>query len=432
MRERNHDRREPLPVPTTLTKGLFLLLLLLTGPAFAASPTSAFGWPASGTLAGAPIRARDTYICVIPDTQNQTNPKEEEGAPNAPLAVGGADGCNIQSTCTKNCTNSTLCKTSWVESGIQVLRNQTLSLLRKPIDWTGMTGEGYPMPVLAKPIDQPPHPRCDLILHVGDSIDTGDAQLGASSGNTYNQWMRLKGAMLTPLLNSGIPFLFVPGNHDDLLYYEQDFLVPFRTKPYYYADTSASFSVFDTGVTRTSYMVAMLAPTPAGPICVVGTPYYGTTVANTPNATLQAASLTYLGCGGGYPTILLQHYTGEGHFSAAIFDGTHPQVFAQVWGHDTLSPGNDLTASVIGGNTIYQQFCNFQEMDRLVLTDYGQTPSDGAGGAYCVIKLSPDDDMIASSAWVTYYQTHGNVAQGFTNGLRARESFSFDFDARFP
>ena len=63
MRKRHHDRREPLPVPTTVTKGL-LLLLLLSGPAFAASPTSAFGLPASGQFAGAPIRARDTYICV--------------------------------------------------------------------------------------------------------------------------------------------------------------------------------------------------------------------------------------------------------------------------------------------------------------------------------------------------------------------------------
>ena len=403
---------------------------------------SAIGTTGQTVASLAALHPRSTYICIIPDTQNQTDPEQETSSTISPDMT----ACNLGTLCVPGigtCTDSPYCSRSWINSGQRVLQNQTRDLLGRwgEVDWEGMQGNGRPFTVATKPNHMGPHPRCDLILHVGDMIDEGDFSTGASSGAAFTQWQRFRGSMMDELFASGIPFLAALGNHDDAVYFANDFIPRLRTKSYYHTDGSAVVDYLGLGVNKTLYVASILAPTPAGKICVVTGPFYGGVGSGSGTSGVQALydlAKAQIGCGASYPTILLSHNGAGSAFTKPLEptnlitnEVTSEEVFMWAYGHFTFAfPAN--TMNLITGTTgvqFHDVFCNFQELDRLTGTGFGLSPSDGAAGTYCVIKLSPTNDTITEVTWTPYFQNSIANNPGYSVEYKV---LSFDFDARFP
>jgi len=407
--------------------------LALSGVAQA--QTGSMGGPGAPIAYQPGAASRDTYICLIPDTQNLTS--SEDHAANAnpdTCAVNPADsGCPSPTVCAA----SPYCKNSWRATGRQLLLNLAYDLTGQ---WAMEDYRGFGDLDSARSgeINAIDHPRCDLILSLGDMSDIDDAIV--LTNPTYGQLSKFGQGQIDMvnefwqiIKRSGIPFLTLQGNHDPNEPFKNTMTTAlnFSSLPFYYDKESGGLG----------YAIKTMTPTGKN-FCVIGLPYVST-----------ASALTWkqntIGCGSGYPTIILHHsaVTENGDLSGfglatTIDTAGNQEAFMFAGGHWTGSgvlasskAGKTGTWGVDADSTYFTFFSNWQELNRHnngLSPIYGITMSDSGGIYYTVIRVAPETDSITAWDWSPYWRRRTMDANVMTLDYTSSYSVTFDFDARFP
>lgn len=421
-----------------------LLFVLLSGTAQAAT---AFMRPNSVVVAnGISTDSRTVYVCFIPDAQNQTSMDDEAGPPT---------GCTATTQCVgAYCTQSPYCSVSWQNTGRILTRNLAYDLTGQwsKIDWSAIRG---PDNINAHPSGPGNHPRCDIIVGLGDMTDVADPvvspdpALSSLTAAEQLQW-DIATEFWQIIRASGIPYIPARGNHEVANIYASLMAttLAFQSNPFFYAVEP----------TR-QYSYAIKVPTATGKsFCIIaqnsGT-VSGPTSANNTERTWMSNNI---GCGSSSPTIIVEHGAVDVNGTGALLNLGSPSlvsiaanaakssVFLFAGGHwtpachiDVLCPGQYTyyVTPGAGGYDYLKLFSNYQEMNRhgnaSVQTPYGLTPSDGAGDYYTVMAVNPIRKSITFTAWSPYWQGLANDPEQIYAGYRnSTDSYSFDFDARFP
>ena len=413
-----------------------LLALLFATPAFAGGTVSVQA-PAVSIAAST---NKLFHVCFVPDIQNLTSSDDHAlDDDNSTCGVKSvANGCPPNSA---YCTQSPYCDTSWRNTGRRILRNMAYDLTGQweHVDWTGMSGPNNSDGTISGATASQDHPKCDVILSLGDNSDIDDAVVctdptyaGLSAGD------RAKWDLATEFWQiikaSGIPYLIIPGNHDPAKPYEDLIAsLDFENKSFEYAthtDKDQSAIIF-TG--------------PDGkPMCAIGSDYSDT---NSCVRAPTADEITWLeansGCGGNYPTICLEHQgvtdTGvaTGRCAAMVDDADHAELIAIAGGHYTSDPGSkhDAVVDGVGEFDYIPIYANWQEMNRHNNGSsplYGITVSDSAGGFVTIMAIDRANDSVTIFDYSAYWRSrkvHADAVGVYTTNSN---TLSFDYDARSP
>ena len=373
---------------------------------------------------------RDIYLCFIPDTQNQTS--QDDQVPNR-LTCAVADDCTGT-----NCTKSPYCSGEWQgrTSGL-LMRNLAYELTGQysKIDWTEISGNDPTRSFWPNALA--PHPRCDVIISLGDMADINDGvdnaglninNIGQAGGQ--QQWLHVR--EFWSIINaSGIPYLPVRGNHDPANLYRElmETTLNFTSKSFYYAEEP----------TR-DLQYAIKFPTPTGKqFCVIGGNSAVHTYLNADGTELAWVNAN-VGCGANLPTIVVQHegvdddgdLAVSGFLDSVSVADTSGYAFMFAGGHN-VPAYSAKSVGTLDGFTRFRFGTDFQECNRHnagLSSPYGVTPSDGSGDYYTVIRISPERDTVSGYDWSPYWLTTNTDPDGCapTSSINT----SFDFDARFP
>lgn len=409
-------------------------LALLSSPAYA--QTSSIGGAGSPIAVSEYAQSRDTYICLIPDTQNLTSSDDHALNGNSEAcAVNPANGgCPTGSA---YCSASPYCQTSWRQTGRKLLMALANDLIGQwdRIDFRGI---GELDKAVSGSASAPDHPRCDIIISLGDMADIDDAVFATNP--TYAQLSNFERGQIDMVNDfwgvidrSGIPYLPLQGNHDPNLPFVDTMTthLNFSAKSFYHSAEPGGLGY------------AIKAMTPTGKyFCVIGMPDASTLDAET-------WQRDNVGCGGNYPTIIAAHeaITESCDLNSYGLDTTVDtagmgELLGIVGGHYT---GGSVEASCKEQQTgtfgadpsanYFVFFSNWQELNRHnngYSPNYGITTSDSGGIYYTVIRISPDTDNIAAWDWSPYWRRRTMDVN--TMGIDYTSSFSttFDFDARYP
>ena len=409
--------------------------------------------------------ARDIHICLVPDTQNLAN--QEDNAVVSPSTTCQVDP--IRGACIgSNCEKSPYCTGSWYRTGEILLANVAYSMTGQweKIDYSEIHGRDRVQSKLDHSLD---HPPCDLILGLGDMMDisyppqkacTPERLDHAGSTDNYHQYESVLGFWKI-IRDSGIPFLPLRGNHDpEACYTKLMEALEFESLPFYYAKSSSgqapgSAPGKSDGALLTGQSHAIKAEIAGRTFCAVGVQ---DAVANEPWPGPAMTDVAFcnaaIGCGGDFPTILTAH--GAVLPSGEIDDSGDPglgtlrdgcvrkrenaEVFIVAGGHWTNPVRRSAKTSEINpatGERVWTLFSNWQEMNRhnggAPSRPEGVTPSDGQGGVYTVITISPEKKTLCAHDWNPYFQTRSERGNGQEPGMIAMTELceDFDLDARF-
>ena len=179
---------------------------------------------------------RDTYICLVPDTQGLTIVFPTGQVPDMNTCQPNQDpafGCKGS-----YCQSSPYCKTSWIETHKLMLRNLAYELTGQweKIDYTEISGGDTTRSHEKTGLD---HPRCDLILGLGDITNNPDGVMDVPYDQlqTHQQEWKIATDNLWSIIDaSGIPYLASQGNHDSFDAYKRFLgLLATEKKPWFYA-----------------------------------------------------------------------------------------------------------------------------------------------------------------------------------------------------
>jgi hypothetical protein len=161
-----------------------------------------------------------------------------------------------------------------------------------------------------------------------------------------------------------------------------------------------------------------------------------------------------IGCGGNFPTILTSHgailpdgaidNSGERSLGTlrdgCVSDPNNAELFVVAGGHWVSPVTTSVKSSEVvaeTGKRVWKLFSNWQEMNRHngnpQSRPEGISPSDGQGGVYTVITISPGKKKICAHDWNPYFQTRSEKGNGQDTGLIAMSELceALDFDTRF-
>jgi hypothetical protein len=409
-------------------------------------------------LAAGSAAAQDIHICLVPDTQNQAGATDSAVVlPDSTCRVDPIKGSCVGASCEK----SPYCTNSWYTTGEILLNNAAYSMTGQweKIDYSAIKGRDK---VLSKQSESLDHPRCDMILGLGDMMDISyppakmcaPAVLDhAGTTDSYHQYEAIEGFWRI-IQASGVPFLPLRGNHDpEDCFSKLMRALEFESLPFYYSKSVSSGPAGGAVLAGQSY--AIKAEIAGKTFCAVGVQ---DAVANDvwpgPALTDVAFCDAAIGCGGNFPTILISH--GAIHPTGAIDNSGDPtlgtlrdgcvrdpnnsEVFVVAGGHWTNPVTTSVKASEVipeTGKRVWKLFSNWQEMNRhnggRQSMPEGVTPSDGQGGVYTVITISPAKKTICAHDWNPYFQTRSERGNGQEAGLIAMTELceDFDFDERF-
>ena len=267
---------------------------------------------------------RSVYLCFVPDTQHLTSSVVWLLERNS-CRADNKDAPALKATkwtCTpgSSCEHSPYCKGTWFETGRQLLRNLAYDLTGQ---WAKEDYQGFgELDGATAPRTGPPdHPRCDAILSLGDMIDIPSYPAPplfdwtkAFGGTAYVSndpdygdlpaWQKAQADVIDAdfwkiIRASGVPYLPVPGNHDPPKLFRRLLTsLEFTGAPFFHAQEG----------TRKQEN-AILFKTPTGkPFCALNLGE-GVVFQSTPVEVRWA--IHNVGCGGGHPTILIQHGGGS-------------------------------------------------------------------------------------------------------------------------
>lgn len=411
----------------------WLAAILCLFASAASAQTGSFGGPGAPIVSSAMASTRDTYICLIPDTQNLTSSDDHSASPETCAVNPANGGCPTGSP---YCSKSPYCEGSWRQTGRKLLLNLAYDLTGQQdrLDFNGI-GELDGAAISNK---TPDHPRCDLILSLGDMADIDDPVVDANPSyaqlNKFEQeQVQMVNDFWAIIKASGIPYLPLQGNHDP----NQPFVdtvysyLNFTAEPFYYSSEPGQLGH------------AIKAMTPSGKyFCAIGMPDVTTTDANT-------WQRNTVGCGSNYPTIILAHegVTDECELSGYSLTTTVDtagmgELLMIAGGHYTGSGVEQACKEQKTGTfgtdpsaDYFAMFSNWQELNRHnngYSPNYGITTSDSGGIYYTIIRISPDTDQIAGWDWSPYWRRRNMDANIMGADYTRSFSVSFDFDARYP
>lgn len=410
-----------------------LLACLLLVPSISLGASKNIGRPhqtAAYTTYGTDIQ--DIFVCLLPDTQSQARV-----VPGWPY-IGSPNDCRAATDCTgASCTKSPYCKGNWNATGYQQYMNEAYDLTGQwdRIDWTGITGPNDR--IQQRPFMPLDHPRCDLILSLGDMMGADDGMVAllpactlTAQGEQYNSYLATRD-FWTIIKASGIPFNTLIGNHDTKSCYTQLVWTDlgFASLPWFYSKTADNLSqTIKTTIKGKTF-------------CAVG--YKDAlAAANYGEATDIAYVRANIGCGGNFATFQVSH---GGDIGGTFDHAGSGEVFYVPWGHYTvvIGSGTNEVQTNGGGEWAMWDFTNFQNATRhfaFIETDgagLGSTPRDGYGGAYEIVHISPGRNLICSHEWSPYWQSSNLIDNGQEDlgGLgytMERRCDTVDFNARFP
>ncbi len=416
-------------------------------------------------LAGS-AEARDITLCLVPDTQNLAN--QEDGAVVMPATTCQVDP--LKGSCIgANCEKSPYCTKSWYRTGEILLNNIAYSMTGQweKIDYSAVKGRDEVQSGLSHSLD---HQRCDMILGLGDMMDISypadklctQAVLDkASPTDNYHQYLAVE-SFWQIIKASGIPFLPLRGNHDpEDCFTKLMTALEFDSLPFFYAKSSSPRPPdFDDPKAKQRPVLAgqsyaIKAEIDGRTFCAVGVQDAVTNdVWPGPALTDVAFCDAAIGCGGGFPTLLISHGAvhptgmlddfGEPSLgtlrSGCVADPNNAEVFVVAGGHWTHPVRSSYKGSEVipeTGQRVWKLFSNWQEMDRhsggRKSWPEGVTASDSQGGVYTVITISPSKKKICAHDWNPYFQTRSEKGNGQEPGGIAMTELceELDFDARF-
>ena len=404
-----------------------LLLVLLLSLATSASAQT-FG-VSGDALTGS--SSRSITVCIVPDIQNIVSQSDFD-------AEGGATSCPVTSGyCTgSSCTASPYCSGNWHQTGRIMLANMAYSLTGQwsQVDYSAIRGADAVLSRFGTSLD---HGKCDLIVGVGDYLDTISGSGDPSFASLSATYLRMYSASLgfwRIIKDSGIPFLPARGNHDPEQVFAQMMTdLGFASLPFYYDSHSEG----------DQYAIKFSTQT-GKDFCVLSMDDNALSVAGDRLTASEAAWVTStVGCGDELPTIIVRHDGVDtngalnpdpvGSFADVIADANNDEVFMLVGGHHTPTPIASYkgTEANVSGKSVLKLFSNWQEADRHAsnVGGTGITASDGAGGEYTVVGIDADVDRICAHDWNPYWQKRGNIST--SSIVTTSICIDFDFDARF-
>jgi len=395
-------------------------------------------------------------LCFVPDTQHFTSSvvwlRERNSCradnPDAPALKA------TQFTCSgTSCAQSPYCKGTWFDTGRQLLRNLAYDLTGQwdKEDYTGI-GE---LDGATKPrLDPPDHPRCDAILSLGDMIDIPSFPAGTEfdwtkklGGTAYvsnnpdyadlPDWQKAQADSIDRdfwriIRGSGVPYLPVPGNHDPpKLYRRLTAALLFDKSPFFYKAEP----------TRRQQN-AILFATPTGKKFCALNLTEGIVFRSTPDEVQWVVD--NVGCGGGYPTILLQHggVLGEKLLGDTADVVTHraaltKPVFVVAGGHWGVAQSSKVMR--LNALNLRRQLLLYSNWQEVALHSGGSScQPNGAsevysGGLYyTVVEIDPVAKRVRAWDWSPYWRSRqmGNVGTGGPS--TSAIDTEYDFDAIFP
>ncbi len=408
-----------------------LSFLLVAGLASAQSVSVRSQHSASGL--GPSVSKRSVTLCLVPDIQNLSSSNEMSGG------VDGETSCGVDASyCTgASCVKSPYCHITWANTGAIMLRNLAYSLTGRweQIDYSLISGGDKAAKNLSGP---PDHARCDAIIGLGDSYDsisaTGNPTYAALTAKNKRQvdqatdFWRIIHA-------SGIPYLIARGNHDpELVFRAMLTNLGVAGTSFYHAGTEDQYAIKFATASGKQFCALAADNKTASPI--------------DPGEVRTAAETTWItdntGCGANLPTIAVSHQwvTEIGGLTsdaqALIDDAALDEIFLLAGGHFTPNPALSVKSSTtnVGGNIVVKMFSNFQETDRHSsnVGGTGITASDGNGGQYTVVTISPGSNRICGHDWNPYWQVRDGISNGQVSSaaIGSEACFSLPFDARFP
>lgn len=417
-------------------------------------------------LVAGTAEARDITICLVPDTQNLAN--QWDGGlvmPDKTCQVDPQKGSCAGAACQK----SPYCTESWFRTGETLLNNVAYSMTGQweKIDYSAIKGRDDVKSKLDESLD---HPKCDMILGLGDMMDisyppgklcTPGALDNASPTDNYHQYEAILGFWKI-IRDSGIPFLPLRGNHDpEDCFTKLMTTLEFDSLPFFFSKSSSTRPPGGEGpnakygAVLAGQSYAIKAEIDGRTLCAVGVQ---DAVANEdfpgPATTDVAFCDKAIGCGGSFATILTSHGAVLPHGriddsgdpalgrlrSGCVADANNAEVFVVAGGHWTSPVRSSYKGSEVipeTGQRVFKLFSNWQEMNRHTggkpSWPDGVTASDSQGGVYTVITISPSEKKLCAHDWNPYFQTRSERGNGQEPGGIAMTELceEFDFDARF-
>ncbi len=403
----------------------------------------------------------------MPDTQNLAN--QWDAGVVSPATSCGVDP--LKGSCAgAACEKSPYCVDSWYRTGEILLENMAYSMTGQweKIDYSAIKGRDDVKSKLTKSLD---HPKCDMILGLGDMMDisfppgklcTPGVLDKASPTDNYHQYEAVL-RFWRIIAESGVPFLPLRGNHDPEDCFSKLMTeLEFDKRPFYYAKSSSErppefkgeYVQYRPVLAGQSY--AIKTEIDGHTFCAVGVQ---DAIVNQhwpgPDVTDVGFCKQAIGCGGNFPTILTSHGAVLPHGriddsgdpalgqlrSGCVADANHAELFLVAGGHWT-SPvrssykGSEVIAET--GQRVWKLFSNWQEQNRhnggKPSWPDGVTASDSQGGVYTVVTISPSEKTLCAHDWNPYFQSRNATDNGQEPGSIAMSELCEDFDleARFP
>ena len=413
------------------------------------SVVAAFAAPAAAAA------DRSVHLCFVPDTQHLTSSvvwlRERDSCradnPESPALRATKFTCEGES-----CAHSPYCKGTWFDTGRQLLRNLAYDLTGQ-WDKEDYTGIGELDGATAPRRGPPDHPRCDAILSLGDMIDIPSYPAGHEfdwtqklGGTAYvvrdpdyddlPPWQKAQADAIDAdfwriIRASGVPYLPVPGNHDPpKLFRRLTKALAFEDAPFFHAAEPSrrqeNAILFNAGGRR--FCALNLAE--------------GIVFKATPAEVRWV--IDHVGCGGGHPTVLIQHGgvlgerlmtdTPEVVTRSAASTKAIVAVAGGHWGVATSS--KILRLNALNDRRQLLLYSNWQEIalhaGGASTRPHGASEVYSAGIYYTVLRFDPDAKRLSAWDWSPYWRSRkmGNV--GTSGPSTSALDVDYDFDARFP
>lgn len=398
---------------------------------------------------------RAVHLCFVPDTQHLTssvNWLQERDSCRADNKTSRAY-LATKFTCSGSaCEKSPYCKGSWFETGRQLLRNMAFDMTGQweKEDYTGIGELDGATAPWKGPRD---HPRCDAILSLGDMMDitsfpTKEPEWVRKLGGTayvsrdprYDDlpdWQKAQADVIDKdfwsiIRASGVPYLPVPGNHDPPKLFRRLLAsLEFTSAPFFHAQ--------EPGREQEN---AILFKTPTGKrFCALNL-----TEGIVFKATQKEIDwvIENVGCGGGHPTILIQH---GGVFGARLMSDTPKVVTAAAartkaivivaGGHWGLAVSSKVERqNALNGRTQFLLYSNWQAValhqGGNLSRPHGATEFYGAGIYYTIVRIDPVEKTLHAWDWSPYWRSR-KMGEVDTDGVGTSSlETRYDLDAAFP
>lgn len=426
-----------------------MLFLVCAGGAMAGTM---FSGPPGGTVKYASDNVNKIYLCFLPDVQRLTSAAgwapdwlgKTCSLTNPPPQSPGVDMACEGGLCLK----SVYCQSTWRDTDRRLLFNMgyEAAYQQDKIDNTGISDIDDARSFLLSA--KGGFGRCNAVISLGDmadqpnaaadpnfpqSIVDDDLTYEAESEQTRRMWTVTEDFWRI-FKTAGIPYLPVRGNHDNRKAFRRMMeRLNFKSESFFhdFEPTDVTNNYGD------EYSIKI--PYSNGSICVVSLDE--TDTFSGPTAGEQTWVIGKVGCGGSFPTIVVQHQGVNGvtgaalaNLSTVMSDAGTAKIFLGVGGHwaNTLSVKVAQAGKTCTATSCWSMYSNWQDMNRHseAVRPKGMATMDAAGGIMTIVRLDVKRARLDAWDWNVYYhaQAGGPAILITANGGPMTSTLSAAFD----